>query len=74
MAQDGQKLITIHILPDIPRHKGNQTTKCVQLIEYNMRNTFLEKSNRRRRGEASPTEFYKKSKLSISLGQQTEIL
>ena len=34
---------TIHILPNIPRSKGNQTMKFGKLIEYNMRNIFLEK-------------------------------
>ena len=37
------KKIVIHIFPNILRSKGNQTTKYYQLIEYNMRNNFLEK-------------------------------
>ena len=41
--QTGQ-LITIHILPDISRSKGNQAMKFGQLIEYNVRNIFLQKS------------------------------
>ena len=45
--------------------KGNQTIKFSQLIEYNMRNIFLEKSYRKCLGEA----FSKKSKLGISLDQ-----
>ena len=36
--------IAIHILPNIARSKVNQTKKFGQLAEYNMRNTFLEKS------------------------------
>ena len=35
---------SIHILPNISRSKGNQTLKFGQLIEYNMRNIFAEKS------------------------------
>ena len=34
----------IHILPNISRNKGNQTMKFGQLIGYNMKNIFLEKS------------------------------
>ena len=37
------KKMAIHIFPNILRSKGNQTTKYYQLIEYNMRNNFLEK-------------------------------
>ena len=32
--------ITIHILPNISRSKGNQTIKFGQVIEYNKRNIF----------------------------------
>ena len=39
------------------------------LIEYNMRNTFLEKSCTKYDGEAIPRPFLKKSNLSISLDQ-----
>ena len=41
-----------------------------QLIEYNMRNNFLEKSYKKCGGEVSPRSFYKKSNLSISPNQQ----
>ena len=34
MSQDGKQTITMHILPDISRSKGNQTMKFGQLIEY----------------------------------------
>ena len=43
MAQTGKQIITIHIIPNIARSKGNQTTKFGLLIEYITRNTFLEK-------------------------------
>ena len=42
-SQPGKQLISMHILPNISRSKSNQTTKFGQLIEYNMRNIFLEK-------------------------------
>ena len=40
-SQSGQQTIAIHILPNISRNKGNQTTKVVQVIEYNKINIFL---------------------------------
>ena len=43
-SQPEKQTIAIHILPDISRSKGNQTMKFGQLIEYIMRNVFLEKS------------------------------
>ena len=42
-SQPGLQTIAIHILPNISKSKGNQTTKFGQLIEYNKRNTFLRK-------------------------------
>ena len=43
-SQPGKQTIAIHILPNISRRKGNQAMKFGQLIEYNMRNIFVEKS------------------------------
>ena len=57
------------MLPNILRNKGNQTIKFGQLIEYNMRKNFLEKSYTIRGREISPTPFSGKLKLSISLDQ-----
>ena len=45
-----------------------------QLIEYNIRNEFFEKSYKKPDWEASPRPFYKNSKLKISLVQQYEML
>ena len=64
--QTGQQIVTIHIitrhiLPNISRSKGNQTIKFGQLIEYNLRNIFLEKLYTKYDGEASPGPFYKKN-------------
>ena len=67
MSHTEQQVITTHILLNILISKGNQKTKFGQLIEYNMRNIFLEESGTKRVREASPRPFYKKSKLSISL-------
>ena len=43
MLQPGQQAITIHIMPNISRGKGNQALTFGQLIEYNKRNIFLQK-------------------------------
>ena len=43
--------------------------KFGQLIEYNMRNIFVEKSYAKYGGETIPRPFSKKSKLSLSLDQ-----
>ena len=45
-----------------------------QIIEYTMRNIFLEKSNKKCGGETSPRHFSEKSKLNISLDQQSKVL
>ena len=44
MAQPGKEIIALHILTNISRGKGSQAMKFGQLIEYNTRNMFLEKS------------------------------
>ena len=64
----------MHILPNIPRSKGNQTNKFVQLIKYNVRIIFLENSYTKCGGETTPKPFSKKSKLSISLDQQFDFI
>ena len=43
MTQPRKQTIAIHILPNIARSKSNETIKFGQLIQYDMRNTFLEK-------------------------------
>ena len=52
---------------DILKSKGNQTIKFGQLIEYNMRNIFLEKSYTECGKETSPRPFSERLRLSISL-------
>ena len=58
----------------ISRSKGNQEVKFGQLIEYNMRNIFLEKSYTKYGGKNISMLFSKKSKLSISLDQYSKVL
>ena len=48
--------------------------KFGQLIEYDIRNIFVEKSYTRCAGETIPRQLPKKSKLSISLDQQCKRL
>ena len=67
--QPGKQTIAIHLLPNISRNKGNQTMKVGKLIEYNMRNIFVEKSYTKCPGETIARHLSKISKLSISLGQ-----
>ena len=43
-SQTSSETNTIHMLPNIPRSKGNQTMKFSQLLEYNKRNIFIQKS------------------------------
>ena len=47
--------------------------KFGQLIDYNMRNIFLEKSYTKRGGETSLRIFSRKLKLSISLNQYLKV-
>ena len=55
------------------KKKANQAIKFGQLIVYNMRNIFLEKSHKKVDQETIPRPFSKKFKLSISLDQQSEV-
>ena len=68
-SQPGKQTIAIHILTNISRSKGNQTMKFGQLIEYDMRTIFLEKSFSKCGRETIPRPFSKKSKFIISLDQ-----
>ena len=74
MSQPGQQIIARHILPNISRSNSNQTIKFGQLIEYNMRNNFIEKSYTKCSGETIPRPLYKKSKFSMSLDQYCKVL
>ena len=68
-SQPGKQTIAIHILPNISRSKGNQTMKFGQLIDYNIRNIFLEKSYTKCGGETIARPFSEKLTLNINLDQ-----
>ena len=53
------------MLTTISKSKNNQAMKFGQLIEYNMRNIFLNKSYTICAEETIPRSISKKSKLSI---------
>ena len=58
-SQPGKQIISINILSNNSRITGNQTIKFGQLIEYNIKNIFLEKSFKKCRGELFPDPFLK---------------
>ena len=63
-SQLGYQAIVLHILHNILRGKGNQTIKFGQLIEYNKRNIFLEKSYTKCGGDTFPDHFRKNQNLA----------
>ena len=63
-SQAEKQRISMHILPNVSRNKGNQTMKSGQFLEYNI-NIFLEKSFIKWDGETIPRPFSKKSNLNI---------
>ena len=64
-SQTGQQIITIHILPNISRSKSNQAIKFGQLIEYNVRYSFLQKLCKKWGRETSSRPLYFLKKLFI---------
>ena len=68
ISQPGKQTIAIHMLPYIPRNKDNQTIKFGQLIEYNMRNIFLEKSYTKCGAETSSKTFFYKIRIEHTSG------
>ena len=52
-------------MPNISRSKDKQTMKIGQLIEYNMRIIFLEKSSTKCGEKTIPKRFSKKIKIEI---------
>ena len=73
-SQPEQQIITIQVLPNISRSKGNQEIKFGQLIEYNVRNIFLQKSRRSWDKESSPILIFVFSKASYKAGITLSIL
>ena len=66
-SQPGKQKVAIHTLLNISKVKGNRTMKFDQLIEYDMRNIFLEKSYEKCGGQTILRHFSKKPKLSTFL-------
>ena len=66
-SQPGKQIIIIHILANISKRNNNQTMIFGKLIEFNMRNIFLEKLYRKCGGVTIARPFSKKLNLSISL-------
>ena len=60
VSQTGQLIITINIIPNISRSKGNRAMRFFRLLEYNMGNIYLEKPYTRCCGIASLRPFYEK--------------
>ena len=69
-------IITLRLLPNISRSKGNQAMKLGLLIEHDMRTVFLKNQTQNVIAKlASETRSLSKiSELNLSLDQQSEIL
>ena len=67
ISKPGKQTIAVPMFPNITGSKSNRKIKFGQLIENNMRKSFLEKSYTKCGGEIIPRIFFKKSKLSKSL-------
>ena len=61
-SQPGKQTVAKNILPNIFKSKANKTMKFGQLIEYNIRDVFLEKPYTKSGGKTIPRSFSKKSK------------
>ena len=61
-SQRRKRAIPIYSWPNILRSTGNQTMTFDKLIKCNMKNFFLEKSDKKCGLETSPIPFSKKSK------------
>ena len=62
-SQAGQQIMTVQVLPNISRSKGNQVIKFGHLKKYSMRSIFLEKLSRKLGSEtiSRPFLFFKKA-------------
>ena len=69
--QPGYQTIAIQILSNISRSKYNWTLKFGQLIEYNMRNIFVQKSYTKCGGETIPRSFSKNIEIEYISGSIT---
>ena len=57
ISSSGRQIITIHKLPNISRNKDNQAMQFGQLIEYNVRNIFLQ-SHAENEGQRQVPEIF----------------
>ena len=64
-SQPGLQTMAIHILFNISQSQDNHTMKLVQLIKYNKRNIFLQKSCGKWGRETIPDLFYFLKKLNM---------
>ena len=58
-SQAAYQAIVMYMLLDILRSESNQTMKLSQLIKYNIRNNFYEKSHTKFCGKTTPKSFLK---------------
>ena len=58
VSQPGKQTITIHILLNISRSKGNQTMEFGKLVEYKKKNIFPQKSWRKSSRKASSKSLF----------------
>ena len=54
ILQTGQQITTIHILPNFSRSKDKQAMTFCQLMKHSVRNTFLQKSCKKRETSFRP--------------------
>ena len=66
----GQQTITLHVLPNISRSKGNQAIKFGQLIQYSVKNVFSEIMQKLRSGEWFQTSFFEKALYKVKASCQ----
>ena len=73
VSETGKQIITIHTLSNMSRSKGNQANIFGGLIEYKITNIFLQNSYTKCGRKTSLRPFSRKSKLIISLDQQSKV-
>ena len=69
-SSTGKQIITIHILPNISRNKGNRTLKFGQLIKDNFRNILLQKSYKKWERETSFRPLFVKAMYKLKASSQ----
>ena len=71
-SQTGTQITAIWILPNIWRHKGNQTMKFGQVMEHNIKNRFLQNhlETKTRRLFPEPFSFFQKALYEIKVSGQ----